>query len=69
MMNSVWSWFWGSSSETISLRLKGKLDSLEISNAVIGTEIFKGAFGQICRGARLETRNTLDSNWTKSWSS
>ena len=47
MMNSVWSWFWGSSSETISLRLKGKLDSLEISNAVIGTEIFKGAFGQI----------------------
>ena len=47
MMNSVWSWFWGSSSETISLRLKGKLDSLEISNAVIGTEISKGAFGQI----------------------
>ena len=46
-MNRVWSWFWGSSSETISLRLKGKLDSLEISDAVIGTEIFKGAFGQI----------------------
>ena len=47
MMSSVWSWFWGSSSETISLHLKGKLDSLEISNAVIGTEISKGAFGQI----------------------
>ena len=43
----MWSWLWGSSdtSETISLRLKGKLHSLEIRDAVIGTEISKGAFG------------------------
>ena len=48
-MSSMWSWLWGSSdtSETISLRLKGKLHSLEICDAVIGTEISKGAFGLI----------------------
>ena len=47
MMSSMWSWLWGSSSETISSRLKGKLDSLEIRDAVVGTEISKGAFGPI----------------------
>ena len=37
----------GSSSETISFRLKRKLESLEIRGAVIGSEISKGAFGPI----------------------
>ena len=46
-MSSVWNWFWGSSNQTISFHLKGKLDSLEIRKAVIGAEISKGAFGPI----------------------
>ena len=50
MMSSTWSWLWGSSSETISSRLKGKLDSLEIRDAVVGTEISKGCFWTDRRG-------------------
>lgn len=42
-----WNWLWGSSKETISFHLKGKLDSLEIRNAVIGAKISEGAFGPI----------------------
>ena len=68
MMNSVWSWFWGSSSETISLRLKGKLDSLEISNAVIGTEIFKGASWTDRRGHDWKREIRWTATPSKSWS-